>query len=130
MAFTFLTGQLPSQISEEGIHIRKDINGRHVRLEEFFWLRGAGEALYDVHRITRVTCNASAAQRAASAVRWSRLVGRTKVSCSRVYGYGFTALPCSIIQRTCRLAIEDLRGPRLAPLATKAPLGSTRFPAP
>lgn len=36
-------------------------------------------------------------------------------------------LPFLILQRTCRLAIEDFRSPRSAPLGATAPPGSTKF---
>ena len=63
------------------------------------------------------------AQRAAPAVRWSRWLAEPGFP-TRVYGYGSTALPFFILQRTCRLVAED---PLSTPLAAKAPL---RFMAP
>jgi hypothetical protein len=70
--------------------------------------------------------NAVAPHRVASAVRCRRLVGRTKISYSRIWLW----LHCAaFLYSTTDLPVGDRRppGPRSAPLATKAPLGSARF---
>ena len=49
---------------------------------------------------------------------------------ARVYGYGSTALPCLIIQRTCRLAMRPPSEPTIGSSGNQRPAGLHQLPGP